>query len=206
MQSAAGAVSGACYSGPPTFLHVNGITYRPVAADTVGTDPAESACSAGNANPSTLSPGVQGGGVAVAPPIASSPNTMVMQEREFKKFINERVKAKVDSYLGEKLLLADPAVDSLSSSRGGVSHSREHHHTPSVRGAGASSGGGGGESKGAVRRSGKGGGGAASVRHSVRPASTPVANADTMPSDEELRAAYRVRAANANMRRAVPAW
>jgi hypothetical protein len=63
-------------SGPPTFLHVNGIMYRPV--DTAG-------------------PQVD----AQATPVPVVPETKVLSASEFHKEIDKRVQAKVQAYINE---------------------------------------------------------------------------------------------------------
>jgi hypothetical protein len=83
----ASAGGGACFSGPPTFLHVNGITYKPVSSDpqaAVEADPRAAAASAG--------------AVTTTQP-APTPAHQVLTAEELADIVNERVQTQVDSYL-----------------------------------------------------------------------------------------------------------
>ena len=113
---------GACFSGPPTFLHVNGITYKPV--DTLQ---AESLVGPGTysapsyPDPSQTAAGVPtSGGTGSTGNVTSAPanhiTTKILSEDEMNNLLEERVASKVESYL---------------SARGG-SRPRNHHHHEST--------------------------------------------------------------------------
>ena len=74
-------------SGPPTFLHVNGIMYRPVDA---------SSGPQVDAQPS---------------PVPAAPETKVLSASELHKEIDKRVQAKVQDYINEHRHPADTEAD-----------------------------------------------------------------------------------------------
>lgn len=81
-----GTVGGSCFSGPPTFLHVNGITYRPVSESMVGSDQGVAQQSIDPAACGSVS-------------VASTPPTQVVTEDELGDMIKDRVQTQVDAYL-----------------------------------------------------------------------------------------------------------
>jgi uncharacterized membrane protein (UPF0136 family) len=112
---------GACFSGPPTFLHVNGITYKPVDALQAeslvgpGTYPAPS-----YPDPSQTAGVPTSGGTGSTGNVTNAPanhiTTKILSEDEMNNLLEERVASKVESYL---------------SARGG-SRPRNHHHHEST--------------------------------------------------------------------------
>ena len=85
-------VSGACFSGPPSFLHVNGITYKPVDAD----PGIRAAASLHDIAPD------QGGVAATGSAQTTPPNARVMTEDDLHEAIDQRVQSKVEKYLSSQ--------------------------------------------------------------------------------------------------------
>ena len=176
----------ACFSGPPTFLHVNGVTYKPVEGHDSPVP---------QASPAALQPSVVSGDtisssrttpVAAAPPPATPSNTQVLSRDEFNKMVDDRVMTKVENYMesvgtlsrhshhsAPRAVSPSPAEDRGSSSRHTRSYSR---HDPDY-------------DDDMAQRSAQ--------PRSVKP---PV---DTSDRDAELYAARRVQGANASMTRYV---
>lgn len=75
----AAAQGGACFSGPPSFIHVNGITYKPVEQEAVA-----------QAQPAPK-------------PAAVEPTAKPLTEDELYHAIDERVSRRVEDYVSSKL-------------------------------------------------------------------------------------------------------
>ena len=121
------AGGGACFSGPPTFLHVNGITYKPVSSDpqaAVEADPRAAAASAGAAT--TTQP---------APPSAHQ----VLTAEELADIVNERVQTQVDSYLKTQHGHHHSGSKARSKHVAAQEPQQLHHHSQKTMSAGGGS-------------------------------------------------------------------
>ena len=86
-------VSGGCFSGPPSFIHVNGVTYKPVEA-AAAVDP--------RAAPATLAPAAPQP-AATASAGSSDPSMRPLTEDELYRAIDDRVSSRVGEYVSRKL-------------------------------------------------------------------------------------------------------
>lgn len=91
---ALGAGAGACFTGPPTFLHVNGITYKPVNEGN-GFTPVGGGVDAAITNSASVDQ--RGAGTPLQ--AGQSPAHQVLTAEELAGIVNERVQTQVDSYL-----------------------------------------------------------------------------------------------------------
>jgi hypothetical protein len=82
--------AGSCFSGPPSFFHVNGITYKPVEPDPVARIQADPPAAV--AAPAKLDPP---GGVGTA-------GAKMLTEDDLHRTIDARVQRKVESYLSSQ--------------------------------------------------------------------------------------------------------
>jgi hypothetical protein len=104
---------GAYISGPPTFLHVNGITYKPVEEPSVASQPA-----------AVVKPAVEAAETA-APAVPA--NAKMLTERDLHRAIDQRVQSRVESYLSTRRQPSYASHTSPSHSGGGGV--RSAHHT-----------------------------------------------------------------------------
>ena len=165
-------VSGSCFSGPPSFLHVNGITYKPVEADP-GIRSAASLYES-HALASGDSAGVSTAGGVVASSVLPPPslaNARVLTEEDLHQAIDQRVQTKVERYLSSQRRPQTRSYTAVASER--------------PRTASSSS-----PSSGGSRQ--------ASSTASSSSATRRAVSADKM-SEAEALAVQRVKSANANM-------
>jgi hypothetical protein len=119
------AVPGTYISGPPTFLHVNGVTYKPVE---------ESAVPATGKSTSISGPN------AVVESDSAPPGTKMLTEKDLHKAIDQRVQSRVETYLSTRRQPSvscsrEPRDYARSSPAPPVSSRSYHdHHRPSYTG------------------------------------------------------------------------
>ena len=96
-------VGGNCFSGPPSFIHISGTTYRPV-------EPGDPLFVAGNmAAPATLpdTSVTAETHVSTIPSSNATVNTKILSEDELNRIVDSRVRARVEAqvsgYLGKKV-------------------------------------------------------------------------------------------------------
>ena len=117
-------VIGGCFSGPPSFIHVNGVTYKPVEGAASAVDP--------RAAPATLAPQPQTGDHAA--------NMRPLTEDELYQAIDTRVSDKVGEYVSRKLRHYQPPKEAPTAHNGrneeqyrdspGGTHARASRHNP----------------------------------------------------------------------------
>jgi hypothetical protein len=111
-----GSLPGTYISGPPTFLHVNGVTYKPVEEAPVPTTSA-------NSNNNTKS--------AAAQEIDSDRvGTKMLTEKDLHLAIDQRVQSKVESYLSTRRYPTSPNSNSTSSGVNSGYHPRSSPSPP----------------------------------------------------------------------------
>ncbi len=177
-------VGGACFTGPPTFLHLHGVTYRPV----------DSSCDSLMAAPSTQpllvndqsslsTSNTQQQSVNTSSSLPAGSNAKILSETELNQMVEDRVASKVESYLSSR-----------------VGRSRSHHHhsssNPDEQGTAAparersSSGNGQHRARSSNTDSGS---------NSAPRASSGSSRKTSANNEEEAYAVQRVRTANASM-------
>lgn len=123
---------GACFSGPPTFLHVNGITYKPVTSDGSGF----ASQAAAEADPRV----VASTGAATTTQPAPTPAHQVLTAEELADIVNERVQTQVDGYLKTQHghHHNNKARSKHAAAQGGEPQQLHHHSQKTMSAAGGS--------------------------------------------------------------------
>lgn len=115
--TSASVAGGTCFSGPPSFIHVNGITYKPVEAAVPTPTPSE------HASVSETSAGAAGTAV-------SSSNTRALTEAELHRAIDDRVSRVTKEYINRKMSRRLSQGQGGSSGQGAgpeLAHARHGH-------------------------------------------------------------------------------
>jgi len=92
-----------CIQGPPSYLHINGVTYKPVSDDVVGSSNGSSSSSSSSSS--------GGSGIDKSAERSRSPDPA-----EIERLVDTRVREKVDSYMSK--ITSKTAIKPVSKSAG----------------------------------------------------------------------------------------